>query len=83
LTPFLLFFLTPSVGGGIDIEPSATLGAGVLEFDSKTFSPGDDVAAASVFDVVDEDDFVSGSFLMGTVDGNLERLLGDRWSVMV
>jgi hypothetical protein len=83
LMPFLPFFLTPSVGGGIDIEPSATLGAGVLEFDSKIFSLGDDVAATSVFDVVDEEDFDSGSFLMGTVDGNFERLLGDRWSVMV
>jgi hypothetical protein len=83
LTPFLTIFLTPSVGGGIDIEPSTTLGAGVLDLDSKTFSPGDDVVATSVFDVVDEGAFDSGTFLVGVVDGSLARNLGERRSVMI
>lgn len=64
LTPFF----TPSVGGGIDAVPSAALGAGVFEFDSEAFSPGDDISAGRVFDVVDDGTFGSGSSLMGGSD---------------
>jgi hypothetical protein len=39
--------------------------------------------ATSVFDVVDEGVFDSGTFLVGVVDGSLVRNLGERRSVMI
>jgi hypothetical protein len=71
------FFLTTSVGGGIAVEPSVALGAGVSGLDSETFSSGDDVATGRVFDVVDDGAFGSASTLVSTASkGNCLRALG-------
>jgi hypothetical protein len=59
------------------------LGAGVLEFDSEAFSPGEAVAAGSVLDVVDDGAFDSGSSLMIGIGAMLARLLGESFRVMI
>jgi hypothetical protein len=83
LTPIFPVFLTPSVGGGMAVELSGPLGAGVLEFDSEAFSPGEDIAAGSVFDVVDDGAFDSGSSLMIGTGAKRTRLLGESFRVMI
>lgn len=74
--------MTSSVGGSIEVEPSVALGAGVLELDSETFSPGEEAATGRVFDVVDDGAFCSGSALISTASkGNCLRILGASWSL--
>jgi hypothetical protein len=82
-TPVFPAFLTPSVGGGMAVAVSGPLGAGVLEFDSEAFSPGDDVAAGNVFDVVDDGAFDSGSSLMIGTGAKRTRLFGESFKVMI
>lgn len=83
LTPVFPAFLTPSIGGAIAVKLSVPLGAGVLEFDSEAFSPGEAVAAGSVFDVVDDGGFDSGSSLMIGTGAKRTRLLGESFRVMI
>jgi hypothetical protein len=83
LTPVFPAFLAPSVGGGMVVELSGPLGAGVFEFDSEAFSPGEDIAAGSVFDVVDDGAFDSGSSLMIGTGAKRTRLLGESFRVMI
>jgi hypothetical protein len=83
LTPVFPAFLAPSSGGGIAVELSAMLGAGVLEFDSEAFSPGEAVAAGSVFDVVDDGGFDSGSSLMTGTGEKRTRHFGESFRVMI
>lgn len=70
-----------SAGGGIAVEPSGAVGAGVLSFDSETFSPGEDVTPGSVFDVVDDAVLASGSTLTSAMGANVARLWGDNLRV--
>lgn len=65
------------------VELSGPLGAGVLEFDSEAFSPGEDVATGNVFDVVDDGAFDSGSSLMIGMGAKRTRLLGESFSVII
>jgi hypothetical protein len=65
------------------VAVSGPLGAGVLEFDSEAFSPGDDVAAGNVFDVVDDGAFDSGSSLMIGTGAKRTRLFGESFKVMI
>lgn len=65
------------------LEVSGPLGAGVLEFDSDAFSPGEEVAAGNVFDVVDDGAFDSGSSLMIGMGAKRTRLLGGSFRVMI
>lgn len=83
LTPVFAAFLTPSVGGGMAVEVSGPLGAGVLEFDSEALSPGEDVVAGNVFDVVDDGAFDSGSSLMIGTGAKRTRLLAESFRVMI
>jgi hypothetical protein len=83
LIPVFPAFLTPSTGGGIAVEVSGPLGAGVFEFDSEALSPGEDVAAGNVFDVVDDGAFDSGSSLMIGTGAKRTRLLGESFRMMI
>ena len=65
------------------VELSGPLGAGVLEFDSEAFSPGEDIAAGNVFDVVDDGAFDSGSSLIIGTGAKRTRLLGESFRVMI
>lgn len=83
LTPVFASFLTPSIGGGIAVELSVPLGAGVFGVDSEPLSPGEDVAAGRVFDVVDDGAFDSISSLMMGTGVKRARLLGESLSVTI
>ena len=83
LTPVFAGFLTPSVGGGIAVELSVPLGAGVLGVDSEPLSPGEEVAASRVFDVVDDGAFDSGSSLTTGTGAKRARLSGESLSVTI
>jgi hypothetical protein len=66
---FTPFFLTPSVGGGIELGTGVPFGAGVFEFDSDGLSPAELAVAGNVFDVVDNESFSGDSSLTGVTDG--------------
>jgi len=68
-------FLTPSAGGGIAVESSVPLGAGVFPFDTDAFSAGEFVEAGSVCDVVGEVGFDSD--LISRMALYLALILGD------
>ena len=80
LTPF---FLTPSVGGGIDEGTGVPLATGVLEVESRAFSPFELVATASVFEAVDDESFDGDSSLTGATTSNLRKALGDNFKVII
>jgi hypothetical protein len=87
-TPELLFtpfFLTPSVGGGIELGTGVPFGAGVFEFDSDGLSPAELAAAGNVFDVVDNESFNGDSSLTGVTDGAAKvcRFVGDNFRVTI
>jgi hypothetical protein len=86
-TPELLltpFFLTPSVGGGIDDGPGVPTGAGVLEFDSDGLSPFELVATGGGMAVADAESFDGDSSLIGGgVDSKVCNALGDSFKVMI
>lgn len=65
------------------VELSVPLGAGVLEFDSETFSPGEAVVTGCVFDVVNDGAFDSGSSLTTGTGAKRTRLLGESLRTMI
>jgi hypothetical protein len=72
---FVPFFLMPSVGGSIAVEPSA-VGAGVLELDSEALSLGE--AAGRRSEVDDGFEGVASGFESKSLSGsNCRRSLGD------
>jgi hypothetical protein len=79
---FTPFFLTPSVGGGIEEGPGVPLGAGVFEFDSEGFSSFELAATGRVFEVAEDESFDGDSSLVEVVL-NLCRALGDNFSVTI
>ena len=79
---FTPFFLTPSVGGGMEAGTGVPLGAGVLEFGSDGFSPFELAATGRVFDVADDESFDGDSSLTGVV-ANLCRACGDNFRVTI
>jgi len=82
-TPELLFtpfFLTPSVGGGIDEGIGVPVAPGVLEVESDGLSPLELVAMGRVFEVVDEDSFEGDSSLT-MVSANLLSSSGDSFNL--
>ena len=82
---FTPFFLTPSVGGGID-EGKGTgvpAAAGVLAFDSEGLSPFELGATGCGFEMVDDDSFEGDSSLTGAAGSNLCRALGDTFNVTI
>lgn len=83
LTPVFASFLTPSIGGGIAAELSVPLGAGVFGVDSEPLSPGEDVAAGRVFEVVDDGAFDSISSLTTGTGAKRARLFGESLSVTI
>jgi hypothetical protein len=75
------FLTTPSAGGGMAIESSVPLGAGVFAFDPDAFSAGEFVEAGSVCDVVDEAGF--DSEYIPTTASNSDLILGDIFNVTI
>jgi hypothetical protein len=86
-TPELLltpFFLTPSVGGGIDEGTGVPLVvAGVFEADSDGLSPCELAAAGSEFEVVGEESFDGTSSFMSGAGPNFDRASGDSFNVTI
>lgn len=81
LTPF---FLTPSVGGGIDdVGIGVPAAAGVLAFGSDGLSPLELVARGSGIEFVDDDSFEGDSPLTGAAGANFCRALGDSFKVTI
>jgi hypothetical protein len=74
---FTPFFLTPSVGGGIDEGTGVPVAAGVLAFDSDGLSPFELGAMGGGFEIVDDDSFEGDSSLASVTGSNLCRALGD------
>lgn len=80
LTPF---FLTPSVGGGIDVGTGVPLGAGVFDADSDGLSVAGLASTGNVFEVADDESFDGeSSFLTGDSSNSL-RNFGDSFRVMM
>lgn len=81
---FTPFFLTPSVGGGIDEGKGTGVpeAAGVLAFDSDGLSPFELGTTGCGFETVDDDSFDGDSSLTGAAGSNLCRSLGDSLNVM-
>ena len=84
---FTPFFLTPSVGGGIDegtgVPVPVPVAAGVLAFESEAWSPLELDATGGRFEIVDEDSFDGDSSLTSVTGSNFCRALGGRWIVWI
>ena len=76
------FFLTPSVGGGIDeVGTGVPAAAGVLVFDSDGLSPLELGATGSGTEIVDDESFDGDSSLTGAAGANVCRAFGDSFKV--
>lgn len=80
LTPF---FLTSSVGGGIDTGTGVPTAAGVLALDSTGISPFELDAAGGGLEMVEEESFDGDSSLTGGAGSNDCRTLGGRGNLTI
>lgn len=80
---FTPFFLTPSVGGGIDSGTGVPAAAGVLAFDSDGLSPFELGATGSGFEIVDDDSFEGDSSSTDAAGSSLFNVLGDTFNLMI
>ena len=83
---FGAFFLGPSVGGGIKVEGGlASLGTGVLAFESDLLSPFELAATGIVVEFEEDGDSFNGdsSLTTGAGGSNCCKSLGDSLRVMI
>jgi hypothetical protein len=82
---FIPFFLTPSVGGGIDEGTGVpvAVAAGVLAFDSDGLSPFELGATGGGFEIVDNDSLEGDSSLTSVAGSNFCRALGGSLKVIM
>lgn len=85
-TPELLltpFFLTPSVGGGIDDGTGVPLATGVFDVDSVGLSPLELTAMGCEFEIVDDESLDGDSSLTRVASANSCNFLGDSFRVAI